>query len=161
MRNNDRYRKGGPEDDVAQNIRNQQQADAAPSAEEAKAMHMSYLRSNGCHVDWCEISDPDELTQQRPVMHNCSAHQTPPEMEPQVVCEKHKRPIEERRRAQIVDKVETEGLPVVRYDCDIYRVADYDEPDHNEPVPPRYEPTPTIDTECRCGAEIKDVVYPE
>jgi hypothetical protein len=178
----DRYRKGGPEDDVANNIRAQQQADAMPSASEAKAEHMKHLSDEGCEV--CGEDDPAVLEEVYKPMHNCPDHQAPPRPETTVRCEEHTTSSEELREQDIqatADELEPNTALVV-YECDIYYTVEGTDPEpvideiqvgrdeNGDPVckerviagPQRSsEHRPQLDAACRCGAPITAVHYRE
>jgi hypothetical protein len=62
--------------------------DGAPSAEEAKREHRSWLRDKGCQEDGCDVDDPDELQMCEPsYTHSCSVIQT--ENRPRPFCDEH------------------------------------------------------------------------
>lgn len=178
----DRYRKGGLEDDVANNIRAQQQADAMPTASEAKAEYMKYLSEEGCEV--CGKDDPTVLDLVHKPTHNCPTHQTPPGPSTIVRCEEHMVSTAELREQEIqatADELEPNTALVV-YECNIYYTVEGTEPepivdevqvgwdDDDNPIyeerviaPPQRssEHRPQLDAACRCGAPIADVYYEE
>lgn len=159
----DEYRKGGPHDDVANNIRAQQNADAAPSAEEARAEARRALSNEGCQEDGCDESDPDKLNRQSPVMHSCSEFQSgAPRFE--VMCDEHVTPVDERRHEQNQKKAQSTGIIQVLFTCGITESATREQEeldDRGHPMFPGHKPQPTIPAECRCGANISTVFYPE
>lgn len=159
----DEYRKGGPHDDVANNIRAQQNADAVPSAEEARAIEQRALSDAGCQAEGCDEDDPDKLDRQSPVMHNCSAYQSgEPRFE--VMCDEHITPVKERRQAQVQEKADGTGIIQVLFSCGVTESATREQEeldDRGHPMFPGHKPQPTIPAECRCGAKISTVFYPE
>jgi len=182
-RNPDPYRKGGPHDDVARNIRNEMNRDAAPSPEEAKAEHQRFLSSKGCTV--CGESDPEVLQADHPYFPNCSATQTPPldNYTPDVWCEEHFRPASVRFRAPKVQSARhrPDTVAVAFYECGSLEWVEAPEtPTHTvkeqvgrdedgkpiyeeveKPVRMRHRPRAQAPIECRCGSSLKDVVHVE
>lgn len=179
MYGDDRGRTGGPMDDVAQNIRNEQMADAMPSAEEAKREHRRWLADKGCLV--CGEDDPDALTTVTRPLHECGYHQHPPRGPEQLVfCEEHARPGETLWRARAIQKARKRDgvIAVVIYECRITEYVDAPEPqtmevkeqvgwdDAGDPIyetvetlHPYERPRPTAPIECRCGAALEEVVW--
>lgn len=154
----DEYRKGGPHDDVANNIRNQTQADGMPSAEEVAAERREYLAEKGCKVEGCDEDDPDNLHQQHPHTHSCKAQQQG-HPRPDVVCEDHagnqrEEWLEDKKEALKRDDVEA----LIVYECDSTRVVTTPD-EHPEGVPKRYEEPPTAQIKCRCDSVIKNICY--
>lgn len=144
-------------DPVADNIRRQQQRDAAPSAKEAKAEARRALAREGCTV--CGEDDPDKLGWQLPVTHNCPAYQSG-RPDPEAVCDDHVQSVNERRAEQAQQTADDADLPVALYECGISQTAS--EP-QSGPVRTQggYQPPPPkLDTECVCGAHIETLFYP-
>jgi|GEM_PF-5463959 len=165
-----RYRKGGPMDDVANNIRAEQMADAAPSAAEAEEMHRDFLREEGCLV--CGESDPDELTVvMASTGHNCKAHQYPGYPDPSVFCTEHERPGSVLGRAKLVQRARNNGaVAMAVFDCGMISYAQMPEVPESRKgpgfetwsdVPPSHRPIPEVDIRCRCGSGIDEIVYLE
>lgn len=165
-----------PHDDVARNIRAQQQADAAPTAEEAKAEHRNYLRREGC-AD-CGESDPDELDVRQIQYPSCRARQTPPDPT-EVLCDEcyAARPsLRERafRKAQDINeryddpnrptpkrgsKNDGKVVAIVYYGCEMWEFAHQpliDAGDGEMYAHPHTQATAPI--ECRCGSVATEVV---
>lgn len=176
--NNNRGRKGGPMDDVAQNIRAEQNADAMPSPEEAKRQHRQWMADEGCQV--CGEDDPDALTTVAVTMHKCSRHQHPPgPPELLVFCEEHARPSQTLWRARIIQKARKrdDTVAVAIYECRIIEYVEEPEPktveveevvDWDDDGDPIYEmvekaqpysaPRPSAHIVCGCGADLEEIV---
>lgn len=133
-------RKGGPHDDVAQNIKNEQMTDAAPSPEEAKRQKQRWLNEQGCKK--CDESNPDNLEMHHPRRHECSAHQQAP-IDPIVVCSDCKPDdLEEQyRQDRFEDYRHSDVIAgIVIFECGI--VEPIDEPE-----------TPTMEVEQQVGVD--------
>jgi len=175
-----RYRKGGPEDDVSQNIRSQQQADGAPSRKEAKSSARKQLAEDGCQH--CDEDDPDELERYALDLPSCSAVQSPPDQFV-VLCDDHadsrktprERALKQAREYNEAEWRETKAIAVAFFDCQNYSFVDEGQKpttteevqvglDGDEPIMEEQEmelpggPVTTLDTECRCGASLTEVV---
>lgn len=146
-------RPGDVDDPVADSIRREQQADAMPTAEEAKADHRNFLASEGCRE--CGEDDPDELGTYMPETHDCSARQQPPagQVEMVVYCEDcaETRPSYRERTAA---KLEADDRLGILFACGAFEYVDDADPSEADgpwrgPVYQRYGPL-----ECDCGAEI-------
>lgn len=153
----DKHRKGGLHDDVANNIRNEMQRDAVPSAEEAQRELRQQLAKEGCTVEGCDETNPDNLHHQMPHTHSCSAHQTG-ELRPEVVCDEHagdtyKEWIENKKKVLKSDEV----VAIVVYECDIVKVGKSKV--DKKSVPNRYGSPPEVAVTCRCGSQIKNIYY--
>lgn len=182
--NRDAGRKGGPNDDVAQNLRNEMQADARPSAEEARADQRKWLREEGCAVEGCGVDDPDQLKPVHEPMRGCSFLQERVG-EPTVYCTDHipeyeswrVTDIRNARKRNQTDGEDDVGL-LVRFECDrSARVAPAERPTHEVTVQSGYddEGNPVYETkaqpdhravpqynsvpaECHCGAGIAELI---
>lgn len=155
----DPYRKGGPHDDVANNIRQEQNRDAMPSKEEMQADHRRMLSAEGCKI--CGEDDPDVLHAVHPWAHPCPGIQNPPG-DPVVYCDEHldQRPTlaawKVRQTKVAMRNDETEAL--VWYECGMCADAAYPTADG---APIRYS-TPSAAVRCpRCNAPLDYVDYLE
>lgn len=172
-------------DDVARNIRNEMNRDAAPSAEEVAAMEKRYLRENGCQHEGCDVNDPEQLRiQQTSYRHSCPKRQTgPPELEP--FCSDHEP--DTSREQYIEDRIESYReshetrddityYVIVVYECDTVKAIgelhretyeatqQIDVDDDGDPV---YEKVEQVDTRLppfmkvppvhSCGATLESV----
>lgn len=106
-------------DPVAQSIRNEQRADAAPTAEEHRRNHRQSLANRGCIA--CDCDDPDELNQVRyETFHGCANDQHPSDpWETVVFCDEHLRSPAELERAHLIQSARTApgSRWLVIYDC--------------------------------------------
>lgn len=161
-----------PEDDVARNIRNQQMADAAPTAEEAKAMHREHLASEGCSK--CDEDDPDRLDTYYKPFPSCPRYQAP--RDPTVIlCDDHKDSIESIRerainrarekndREQLHGKDEPEIVAIALYECKMSENIRKVEPPTNDRGEPRQpypgETIPETLIECKfCNSCLDEVI---
>lgn len=169
------------DDDVARNIWNEQQRDAAPSPEEAREDHRRYLREHGCEADDCEVDDPDALgMHQATYMHECPAVQTQG-MPMSPFCEEHVPDVsldahldEMAARAREDPSKDVAALAV--YDCGVVEFVErLDPPTETQIVrsgfdddgQPKYEEVEErvphakeemhVPIEHRCGATLVDV----
>lgn len=164
-----------PHDDVAHNIRSQQQADAMPSAEEAKAEHRNYLRREGC-AD-CEESDPDALDVRFINFPSCRAYQEP--RDPTVVlcddCHEARPTLRERAIEKAIEineryddpdrpdpkrgnKNDGKIIAIVFYGCETWEFAHQpliDDGTGDKYPHPHAQAVAPI--ECRCGSVISEV----
>lgn len=163
------YSTGGPHDDVARNIENEQMRDAAPSPEQAQEQRRQRLAGEGCLV--CGEDDPDELR------HVGRHHAACPTRQParytmgdlRVFCDEHARSSRELWWAGIVKRArgDPDAQAVVVYGCDHveyvsmpeFNADAYTDPavDGWDDLPPTHRPIPSAHIECRCGAQIADV----
>lgn len=129
MTRNSGIKKGGLNDPVAQSIRNQQNADAAPSADEVRAEHRKRLANEGCQV--CDEDDPDVLNQVRVPLTFCGNDQAPRKpFEEIVLCDEHRRPSKVLKRARMVQEARNAGADVLAvYSCGATLTASWDVPD--------------------------------
>lgn len=150
---------GGVNDPVAQNIRAQQNRDAAVNQEEAQRVSRERLAEKGCTV--CGEDDPDKLSRQRPHMYDCSATQKPPRLEVEVVCEDHAENQRKRWLAEKKEKLNRDGVvALIVYECDLTNfIKEVD--DGGSKIPKKFRDPPKASIVCECGAEIKNVYYPE
>lgn len=162
---NDPIRKGGPNDPVAQSIRNEQMRDAAPSPEEADRMHEDFLADEGCEV--CDERDPGELAVVHPYHPPCGAYPTPPIQggDFRVFCDAHRREPRELWWAKRVHGARKQGaVAVVEYACGATEYATRETLETDDPeietwadLPPAHRPIPEVPVQCRCGEPIDDV----
>lgn len=167
-------------DDVAQNIRNQQNADAAPSPSEVRERHRERLANDGCLV--CQEDDPDRLMLKRVPRSFCSNDQHPRKpFDTVVFCDEHQRPSKTLKRAKMVQDARNRDADVLAiYKCGATLTASWDVPDadalaRKDPWladrefsdlrlqtklriadPPR---VPTFHAGRGCGAELTDVIH--
>jgi len=151
------------QDPVAQSIRNEQMADAAPSAEEHRREHRKHLASNGCAV--CDTEDPDKLTEIRyNIVHYCSTMQQPPQHTTTVIlCDEHERSSSELSEAHfyrtVYDTV-SDAVLVAHYSCGHYEVrgppTEYDYPHAGFESTPG---VPTVHAERGCGGRLETIEY--
>lgn len=156
-------------DEIA-NIRREQQADAMPSAEEAKAEHRNHLRREGCRE--CGETNPDKLDMRYIRYPNCKALQTPPD--PTIVlcdeCAANRPSLREqtiqkalkRRKNHDPGPQDEKGklIAVTFFECQNTEYVH--EPRINDGTGqyfphPHAEPTSAI--RCRCGSHLDEVVY--
>lgn len=136
-------------DPVAQSIRNQQNRDAAPSKEEVEQKHRDWLTNEGCYI--CGEDDPDKLSQEMPVIHNCKGRQQP-RPDPRVVCEDRHPSRRQRWRYGLFEKaIRKDAVAVAIYECDLYEIVTVEE---------------EVRHICPCGADFTairdgDVTCPE
>lgn len=165
-----------PDDDVARNIRAEQQRDAAPSPEEVRQQERDHLRSEGCRE--CGESDPDVLDRYGINYPSCSAVQHPPD--PFVIlCDEHSDALTSaRERAIERARAHDEHVDAVAFfECE--NSAHVGEPEvptmevekqvgwnDDDPVyetveVPRQRAVPeyTVPAECRCGAKLEEVIW--
>lgn len=149
-----------PDDDVARNIRNEQMRDAMPSQEEVRAEHRKHLASEGCHI--CGEDDPDKLTEETPIVHSCSAYQSPPYDRDyaNVICKDGHTSREARWwHAQQV-QTDHDGKPTVVYECRITEDAKRPEQDDVLTRHGYQQPRAEAPVECVCGAPVWTIIYP-
>lgn len=152
-----------PDDDVARNIRNQQRNAARPSKEEVERMHRKHLADEGCHL--CGEDDPEKLTDEYAVAHNCPAHQSPyggrGGRDPsRVVCTEGHLSATARWWWKQQHRADEQGTPLVVYDC---RVTNWASPPTEGKTRTRggyQQPPPEAPVECVCGAPVRSIVYP-
>jgi hypothetical protein len=128
----DGIRIGGPRDPVAQSIRREQQADAAPSAAEANESHRRRLAAKGCLV--CGEDDPDRLQMVQVPPAICTNGQQPPQrLDHTVLCDEHERPAKVLKRARMVQNARNSDADVLAvYGCGATLTASWDVPDDGE-----------------------------
>lgn len=168
-RHPDPYRKGGPHDDVARNIRNEMMADGMTSPGEAKAEYRRMLAEKGCEV--CGETDPDRLGLVNPHVVACpTMGRRGGSPEQAVYCTEHVRSPKEFWWAQRVKNArDRDSEAIVVYDCGLVHYAtlpEFPEGRFNDPrveswqdIPPEGRPVPKAPIHCRCGAEIDEVRY--
>jgi hypothetical protein len=156
---------GGLNDPVAQSIRAEQNADAAPSPEEAKREHRRWMADKGCQV--CGEDDPDNLrTVQYETIHVCPHDQAPPEpFDTTVFCDEHVRSTAEFERAHLVQQGRNGPNDfLILYDCGNVGSARRPDPDPDDfPGPHTPRPAPadgplTCPSRGRCDAVIDEVI---
>lgn len=176
----DRYWMGDPEEDLG---RNQMQADAMPTAEEAKRMQQQALADEGCLE--CDEDDPEKLGRYKAHLPSCTAIQVPPD--PFVVlCEEHadarkgvrERALNRARDRNGKDWYDRTIIAVAFYECEnstfvtegerstTTQVVEEKRPAEDEPhnvqeIEQRGPPTTSLTTQCRCGEPLADVVVLE
>lgn len=163
-----------PEDDVARNIRREQQADAMPSKEEVEASHQNYLEGEECSR--CGDSRTDKLQVVTPSFPPCPAIQHPPDAHTVLCsdCADDRETFRERGIKQARDQGLTPAI--VFYECGNYEFVTtepYTEDtqvgwdENNDPIYeerewlPQETPWPTmadVQIECQCGASIDEWV---
>jgi hypothetical protein len=123
---------GGINDPVAESIRNEQQHDAMPSADEAKQTHRRILSSRGCLV--CGIDDADALELVR--IHDAFCRNDLYSQHPfdsVVLCDEHVRPTDVLERATLVQAARHDDADVVAvYECGATQTASWGVPDDVE-----------------------------
>lgn len=159
-------RKGGPHDPVAQNIRNEQMRDAAPSPKEHREKHRKRLAGEGCEV--CGEDDPDRLGFVYTYYPPCAAVQLPPDgPDGRVFCDEHRRSNRELWWARRVGQArDHNAVAIAEYACGSVEYATYDPetPRANDPevtswddIPPSHRPIPEVPIRCRCGKLLDEV----
>lgn len=170
-------RKGGPNDPVAQSIRNEQRADAAPTASEVKAEHLKRLSRKGCQV--CGEDDPSRLDMVRIPLSICSNGQQPDKpFKEAVFCQEHRRDGSTLKRARMIQSARTDDADIlVVYECGATDTASWTPPTGTQDRPDRSDEFANADTHRkvmiggepptvpaihvgrgRCGAPIKEVI---
>lgn len=163
-----------PDDDVARNIRAQQNRDAMPSPEEVEASHRSHLAGEGC-AD-CGEDDPDHLDIHQPLTSGCSAIQQQPTYSSSggvpgnVLCDdcaderpdsyREKRRREAHRRNDEVEAGERDEeeaiIALAEYKCGFISLVEAGE------VVPHIGRNPSIPvSHPRCGGALQDVFWVE
>lgn len=150
-------------DPVAQSIRNEQMADAAPTPDEHRREHRTHLASEGCEV--CEEDDPDKLQDIRyEVVHYCSMIQQPPEHTATVIlCDEHERSSTELTEAHFYKCVyenEPDAELVAHYSCGHYEVRG-PPTEHNHPYAgfESVPEVPTVHTTDGCGGRLERIEH--
>ena len=166
------------DDDMARNVWNEMQRDAAPSPEEARKEQRRWLAAQGCEHDGCDEDDPDKLQPLMPYVPSCRHIQPPPSDGPEnVYCDEHK-PDSARQRylSRMADRArDQDACALAVYECGALESVDRPEMptrtvkeqvawDDEEPVyrekeidDPRRQERPTASIECRCGSPLDEV----
>lgn len=147
--------------DEIQNIRAEQNRDAAPTPEEAERMHRDYLREHGCNADGCDVTDPDALHMEHRLVHDCPRTQAPPP-DPYPVCDEHARDDADAAWAERFQaQADRYGVPIAAYTC---RMSARGERPEQHPVMEQHGQAPPahqVAARCPgCGAEVEAVYYP-
>lgn len=155
----DEYTSSGHHADYARSLRAEQNRDAAPHPDEVREEIRRELRERGCERDGCDVSDPDDLELVPDGYEpSCPAQQHPaPKFAS--LCSEHQRTEAERHEAHIRERLGYAEDALAVYECGATRSATREETP--EDAPPQFENPPKLPSECRCGAHIESVRYPD
>lgn len=165
---------GDIDDPVAQNIRQQQNRDAMPSAEEARRELERMLVDEEC--EFCGTADTERLRTAKFTWHRCPEYQAPPGPETIVTCTDCGFDADFYGTWKTVEWMRNQEQAYagfVTYECRMTEHAEIHEPDRQqikvgedpltgEPMyedgPPQPAKPPSVPFRCRCGANVEYIV---
>jgi hypothetical protein len=152
-------------DPVAQAIRNQQADAAAPSAAERARQQREFLADTGCQAADCDIDDPTQLSEERPVITWCANRQPPQPPFRTVLCDTHAKPLPERQLDALRDKAIQADAPAVRFSCGNTCLASAPEGHNPSEQMPTHSPSQRVPVTCptqrHCDERLVAIAYPD